>query len=89
KITFSSEAQAVYDSGLELWKYYFSKNPENHNASFYDIREYFQGRGEDGKMNNDSEDAGYNQRISDLREKMKVLARKIEEKVYEYGFLIK
>ncbi len=89
KITFSSEAQAVYNSGLELWKYYFSKNPKNHNASFYDIREYFQDRDNNGRMNNDSPDAGYNQRISDLREKMKVLARKIEEKVYEYGFLIK
>lgn len=89
KITFSSEAQAVYNSGLELWKYYFSKNPKNHNASYYDIREYFQGRDNNGRMNNDSDDADYNQCISDLREKMKVLSRKIEEKVYEYEFLIK
>jgi hypothetical protein len=29
----------------------------------------------------------YNELIGNLREKMKILAKKIEPKVYEYGFL--
>jgi hypothetical protein len=57
------------------------------NASLYDIREHFQGRNASGKMNNKSEDAHYMQLIGDLRDKLKLLAKKIEPKVYEYGFL--
>jgi hypothetical protein len=38
-------------------------------------------------MNNKSNDETYNELIGDLREKLKILARKIEPKVYEYGFL--
>jgi hypothetical protein len=59
----------------------------NPNASLYDIREHFQGRNEAGKMNNKSQDEQYNQRIATLRESLKTLAKKIEPKVYEYGFL--
>jgi hypothetical protein len=59
----------------------------NPNASLYDIREYFQGRNEAGKMNNKSKDEHYNQLIASLRESLKTLAKKIEPKVYEYGFL--
>jgi hypothetical protein len=70
-----------------LWKYYHSKPKVNVNASFYDIREYFQGRNDKGKMNSKSEDAKYTELIGDLREKMKALAKKIEPKVYGYGFL--
>jgi len=57
------------------------------NASLYDIREYFQGRNEKGKMNNKSTDEKYNERISILREKLKILADKIAEKVYLHKFL--
>ena len=57
------------------------------NASLYDIREYFQGRNDKGKMNNKSDDAEYMELIKDLRESLKLLAKKIEPKVYEYGFL--
>jgi hypothetical protein len=57
------------------------------NASLYDIREYFQGRNEQGKMNNKSADETYMLLIGHLREKLKQLAEKIEPKVYEYGFL--
>ncbi|MDR0408912.1 MAG: hypothetical protein LBH18_00740, partial [Spirochaetaceae bacterium] len=57
------------------------------NASFYDIREYFQGRKETGKMNAKSNDETYNALIKTLREKHTNLAAKIEPKIYEYGFL--
>ena len=38
-------------------------------------------------MNNDSDDAQYTALIGDLREKQKILAKKIETCVYKYGFL--
>ena len=83
---FSDEAKAVFDAGRELWKYYHSQKNANPDASFYDIRKYFQGE-TNGRMNASSEDEKYTALISDLRAKMKVLAAKIAEKVYEYGFL--
>jgi len=87
KCTFSPEAQDVFDAGRELWKYYHSQHDINVNASLYDIREYFQGRNQKGKMNNKSTDQKYNERIRVLREKLKILADKIAEKVYWHEFL--
>lgn len=86
KITLSAEAQNVYDSGLELWKYYHTQPKANPDASFYDIRKFFQGETK-GRMNNNSDDEIYMDLIGELRGKMKVLAKKIEAKVYKYGFL--
>ena len=86
KMVFSEEAKAVFDAGRELWKYYHSQKNANPDASFYDIRKYFQGE-TNGRMNASSEDEKYTALISDLRAKMKVLAAKIAEKVYKYGFL--
>jgi len=91
-LKFSAEAKAVFDAGRKLWRYYHSFPSHGGagvvvNASFYDIREYFQGRNDKGKMNNKSTDMKYNELIGNLREKMKGLAKKIEPKVYEYGFL--
>jgi hypothetical protein len=87
----SVEAQAVLDAGRELWKHYHEKIKTNKtasvNASFYDIREFFQGRKENGTMNTKSNDETYNALIKTLREKQKTLAAKIEPQVYEYGFL--
>jgi hypothetical protein len=87
----SREAQAVLDAGRELWKYYHAKTGDNRtasvNASFYDIREFFQGRSDKGTMKTKSEDETYNGLIKTLREKYTGLAQKIEPKVYEYGFL--
>ena len=83
----SSEAQSVYDAGLELWKYYHSMPDASADASFYDIRKYFQGVNVSGKMNAASDDAHYTELIGALREKMKTLGAKIAGKVYEYGFL--
>lgn len=91
-LVFSEEATAVFDAGRELWKYYheiasLSRNNYNVNASLYDIREYFQGRNDKGRMNSKSDDATYTQLIAELRNKLAVLADKIKPKVYEYGFL--
>ena len=89
---FSEEATAVFDAGRELWKYYHEiaslpRNDYNVNASLYDIREYFQGRNDKGRMNSKSDDATYTQLLAELRSKLAVLADKIKPKVYEYGFL--
>jgi hypothetical protein len=89
KIIFSAEAKAVFNAGRALWRYYHSQKKMNVNASLYDIREHFQGRNDKGKMNNKSDDETYNELIGDLRSALKILAKKIEPKVYEYGFLKK
>lgn len=95
-LVFSGEATEVFDAGRELWKYYhenfdkvqnFVKVEYNVNASLYDIREHFQGRNAKGRMNSKSNDETYTKLITDLRDKLKLLAAKIEPKVYEYGFL--
>lgn len=85
---FSNRAKAVFDAGRQLWKYYFRQPNADANASLYDIREYFQGRNNKGKMNNKSTDKTYNMLITQLREALSLLAKQIEPKVYEYGFLL-
>jgi len=89
KLIFSAEAKAAFDAGSKLWTYYHSQKKANVNASLYDIREHFQGRNANGKMNNKSNDETYNELIGNLRLALKTLAAKIEPKVYEYGFLKK
>ncbi len=88
-LVFSEEATAVFDAGRELWKYYHSQNDVdiNVNASFYDIRAYFQGTNPQGRMNARSENATYTKLIGELRNNLSVLADKIKPKVYEYEFL--
>ena len=83
----SPEAQAVYDAGLALWRYYHTQPNAIADASYYDIRLHFQGTNDKGNMNAKSDDATYTALITDSREKMKILANRIEPKVYEYGFL--
>jgi hypothetical protein len=87
-LKFSDEAKAVFKSAKKLWKYYHLQPSANVNASFYDIREFFQGRDDSGKMNNKSGDDNYNTLIKELRQSLSVLAEKIKPKVYEYGFLM-
>lgn len=87
-LRFSPEAQAVMDAGHELWRYYHAQPDADPNAALYDIRLHFQGTNAKGKMNTDSDDSNYMELITDLRQKLKLLARKIEPKVYEYGFLL-
>ncbi|WP_338814080.1 hypothetical protein V9L05_01400 [Bernardetia sp. Wsw4-3y2] len=86
-LEFSEEAKAVFDAGRELWKYYHSQPNVNVNASLYDIRAHFQGRNAAGRMNSKSDDKKYMELIGNLRNALKILAKKIEPKVYEYGFL--
>ena len=86
-LEFSDEAIGVFDAGRELWKYYHSQKDINVNASFYDIREYFQGRNDKGRMNPRSTDSNYTELISELRNKLNLLADKIKSKIYEYEFL--
>lgn len=84
---FSDDAKAVFDSGRELWRYYHSQPEVNANASLYDIREYFQGRNDKGRMNARSTDEKYTELIGNLRRALNILAQKITPKIYEYEFL--
>lgn len=86
-VAFSAAAQAVMDAGRELWRYYHVQPGANPNASYYDIREYFQGRDEKGRMNADSPDAQYTRLLAALRAAHKALAARIEPRVYACGFL--
>ena len=86
-LVLSPEAQTVFDAGRQVWKYYHAQPNNNVNASLYDIREYFQGRNTQGKMNNKSDDEDYNILITNLRASLKTLATKTIPKIYEYGFL--
>ena len=93
-IAFTPAAQAVMEAGRKIWEYYMAQKPKiygadpvNVNASFYDIRAYFQGRDDKGKMNSESSDQTYMSHLRDLRTYQKILAKQIEKKVYLYGFL--
>ena len=89
----SDEARAVLEAGKEIWKYFMTKPSIRANASFLDIRAFFQGFKitEKGKtiMNSSSSDAHYMDLLTDLRGKMKALEAHIEPKIYEHGFLLK
>lgn len=96
-LEFSKEAQEVFSAGLALWRYYHAQAKSSdkylNDASLYDIKEYFQGRGESvngkkGKMNARSEDTHYNDLIAQLRIALQTLADKITPKIYEYEFLL-
>ncbi len=88
---FSPAAQAVFDAGRELWRYYHAQPGANPNAAFYDIRMHFQGvkKLPSGKvqMNTSSSDDKYTAYLAALRNAHRALAAQIELKVYEYGFL--
>ncbi|HEB9325371.1 TPA: hypothetical protein RZK34_001486 [Campylobacter jejuni] len=92
KIEFSPQANKLLKAGKELFKYYHTHSEDKNylvNASLYDIKEFFQGRDEKGKMNRPSKakDKHYKALFSDLNEALNVLAKKLEPKIYEYGFL--
>ena len=100
---FSDAALAVMAAGREVWRYYMQgasasrrcdsssagtqTAPFNVNASLYDIKAFFKGRDEKGRMNATSSDEHFNTLMENLRVSLQVLARKIENKVFEYGFL--
>ncbi|WP_394965914.1 hypothetical protein [uncultured Helicobacter sp.] len=93
-LTFSQEAQEVLDAGKELFRHYHTQSKEdkdyNPNASLYDIKAYFQGFNDKGKMNppQKADDEVYKQKLGTLNYALKALAKNIESKVYEYGFLL-
>ncbi len=86
-LEFSKEANSVFDAGKELWKYYHIQKDINVNANLYEIREHFQGRSDKGIMKSKSADEKYTELITDLREKLNIVADKIKPKIYEYEFL--
>ncbi|OWK89556.1 hypothetical protein B5Z71_06145 [Campylobacter jejuni] len=92
KIEFSLEAQELLKAGKELFKYYHTHNEDKNylvNVSLYDIKEFFQGRDEKGRMKlpSQAKDEYYKILLSDLNIALNALAKKLEPKIYEYGFL--
>lgn len=92
KIEFSLEAQELLKAGKELFKYYHTHSEDKNylvNVSLYDIKEFFQGRGEKGRMKlpSQAKDEYYKILLSDLNIALNALAKKLEPKIYEYGFL--
>jgi hypothetical protein len=89
----SKEAKEVFEAGKALWKYYHktiqTAKKAVVDASLYEIREYFKGRDEKGKMKTKATDERFNELDAELRSALKVLSKKIQPKVYEYGFLKK
>jgi hypothetical protein len=87
----SKEAKAVFEAGKAMWTYYHEKirklRSPSVNASLYEIREFFKGRNEEGRMKTKSDDKQFNMLDVKLRSTLKNLAEKIQPKVYEYGFL--
>ncbi|WJJ02692.1 hypothetical protein [Helicobacter pylori] len=92
-LEFSPSALKVFDAGREIYRYYhtqdFTNRPHNANASLYDIKEFFQGRNAQGKLNSPpkAKDEYYKQLYANLQDALKDLAKEIQPKVYEYGFL--
>ncbi|GAA7738883.1 hypothetical protein HpBT0144_13930 [Helicobacter pylori] len=92
-LEFSQSASRVFDAGREIYRYYhtqaFTNRHYNANASLYDIKEFFQGRNAQGKLNlpAKAKDEHYKQLYANLQDALKDLAKEIQPKVYEYGFL--
>ncbi|GAA7083066.1 hypothetical protein VN0426_14870 [Helicobacter pylori] len=88
-----SASKRVFDAGREIYRYYHtqtSTSPHyNANASLYDIKEFFQGRNAQGKLNlpAKAKDEKYKQLYANLQDALKDLAKEIQPKAYEYGFL--
>ncbi|AHA87604.1 hypothetical protein U063_0239 [Helicobacter pylori BM012A] len=92
-LKFSPSASRVFDAGREVYRYYhtqdFTNRPYNANISLYDIKEFFQGRNAQGKLNlpAKAKDGYYKQLYANLQDALKDLAKDLQPKVYEYGFL--
>ncbi|ADO03012.1 hypothetical protein HPSJM_07280 [Helicobacter pylori SJM180] len=92
-LKFSPSASRVFDAGREIYRHYhtqdFTNRPYNANISLYDIKEFFQGRNAQGKLNlpAKAKDEYYKQLYANLKDALKDLAKEIQPKVYEYGFL--
>ncbi|OLR49358.1 hypothetical protein [Helicobacter pylori] len=92
-LEFSQSALKVFNAGKEIYRYYhtqdFTNRHYNANISLYDIKEFFQGRNAQGKLNlpAKAKDEHYKQLYANLQDALKDLAKEIQPKVYEYGFL--
>ncbi|GAA9094843.1 hypothetical protein TW0001_14280 [Helicobacter pylori] len=92
-LEFSQSTLNVFNAGKEIYRYYhtqdFTNRPYNANISLYDIKEFFQGRNAQGKLNlpTKAKDEYYKQLYANLQDALKDLAKEIQPKVYEYGFL--
>ncbi|GAA8959464.1 hypothetical protein HpSP29_14850 [Helicobacter pylori] len=92
-LEFSQSASRVLDAGKEIYHHYHKQASTdrlyNTNASLYDIKEFFQGRNAQGKLNlpAKAKDEHYKQLYANLQDALKDLAKEIQPKVYEYGFL--
>ncbi|GAA7203544.1 hypothetical protein ID0445_12460 [Helicobacter pylori] len=92
-LEFSQSALNVLNAGKEIYRYYhtqdFTNRPYNANISLYDIKEFFQDRNAQGKLNlpAKAKDEHYKQLYANLQDALKDLAKEIQPKVYEYGFL--
>ncbi len=92
-LEFSQSASKVFNAGKKIYRYYhtqdFTNRPYNANISLYDIKEFFQGRNAQGKLNlpAKAKDEHYKQLYANLQDALKDLAKEIQPKVYEYGFL--
>ncbi|WQX93925.1 hypothetical protein KVM32_06950 [Helicobacter pylori] len=92
-LKFSPSASKVFDASKEIYRHYhaqdFTNRPYNANASLYDIKEFFQGRNKQGRLNSPTtaKDKYYKQLYANLQDALKDLAEEIQPKVYEYGFL--
>ncbi|GAA7358863.1 hypothetical protein MLS218_14170 [Helicobacter pylori] len=92
-LKFSPNASKVLDAGRKIYCHYhtqdFTNRPYNANISLYDIKEFFQGRNAQGKLNlpAKAKDEYYKQLYANLQDALKDLAKEIQPKVYEYGFL--
>ncbi|EHQ1322961.1 hypothetical protein KQM43_000324 [Campylobacter upsaliensis] len=93
-LIFSDEAKEVLQAGKELFKHYHTQAKDskdyNANTALYDIKAYFQGFNDKGKMNppQKAQDEAYKEKLGELNYTLKNLAKKIEVKVYEYEFLL-
>ncbi|GAA7142649.1 hypothetical protein HpCHN56_14750 [Helicobacter pylori] len=92
-LEFSLCASKVFDAGRKIYHHYHTQDSTNRhynaNASLYDIKEFFQGRNAQGKLNlpAKAKDEHYKQLYANLQDALKDLAKEIQPKVYEYGFL--
>ncbi|GAA7725872.1 hypothetical protein JP0162_14250 [Helicobacter pylori] len=92
-LEFSQSALNVFSAGKEIYRHYHTQASTsplyNANASLYDIKEFFQGRNAQGKLNlpAKAKDEHYKQLYANLQDALKDLAKEIQPKVYEYGFL--
>ncbi|MGL2774612.1 hypothetical protein ACQJ9C_06530 [Helicobacter pylori] len=92
-LEFSPCASKVFDAGRKIYHHYHTQASTNRlynaNASLYDIKEFFQGRNAQGKLNlpAKAKDEYYKYLYANLQDALKDLAKEIQPKVYEYGFL--